>query len=115
MRHEDRRMLITLMFIAALSLATLYACNYRAAAAARHRVALVPQPLSAGQGHFEDRAMRIRLSEPQPAAVILDDGPADGKAQSGPGRFRGKEGIEDLVPVGSGDSLAGVLDRQQNG
>jgi hypothetical protein len=64
---------------------------------------------------FKNRAVGVRLDEPQFASVIFDHSKTDSEPQSCATRFCGKERIEYAPSIPDRNSGSGVLNRQQYG
>src|SRR5258705_7541901 len=64
---------------------------------------------------LKNRAVGVRLDEPQFASVVFDHGKTDSEPHSHTAGFRRKERIEHALPILDRNSGSGVLDREQYG
>jgi len=66
-----------------------------------------------GQGELKSCAARRIVGNPQAAPMRFDNRAADAKSHAGAVSLGGKEGVKDLICLVSGQSHAGIADRQQ--
>ena len=64
---------------------------------------------------LKNRAVGVRLDEPQFASVVLDYSKTDSEPHSHTAGFRRKERIEHALSILDRNSASGVLDREQYG
>src|SRR5216683_8388577 len=67
-----------------------------------------------GQSEMKRRASSVVGCGPQTATMRFHDGTADRQPHAAALRFRGEEGIEDLVRSSGGQSYSGVADGDQH-